>query len=502
MGEPNEASVAQRDDRRDWASLFRLEADSGLPLQLQIRKAVINAIGEGRLPAGLRIASCRDLATSLGVARNTVVLAFQQLVSEGVLKSRPRSGFYVPEGRVALPEPEVIAKPPTETVAWSRRLPGRPSAQRNIVKPADWQRHPYPFVYGQFDPTLFPTNDWRECARAVLSVLEIRGWARDLVDGDDEDLVEQLRRHVLPRRGIWAGKDEIILTLGAQHALYLVATLLSGPGVTIGFEDPGYPDARNIFSIAGATLRPIPVDANGLVVDDRLTGCQAVFVTPASQCPTTVPMSKPRRQALIERARRDDFVIIEDDYGVELLGEENAVPALKSIDRHDRVIYVGSLSKVLAPGLRLGYIIAPAELIRELRALRRLMLRHPPSNNQRMVALFLSLGHAQAHFKRYALALKRRAALLDAAVAQHLPTFQAQRAPAASSLWLTAPDGLDTDVLAREALKRGIVIEPGGIFFADPQRAKNTARLGFGSITPDKIEPGIRLLAEVARGLV
>jgi GntR family transcriptional regulator/MocR family aminotransferase len=194
-------------------------------------------------------------------------------------------------------------------------------------------------------------------------------------------------------------------------------------------------------------------------------------------------------------------VIIEDDYGVELLGDENAVPALKSIDRHDRVVYVGSLSKMLAPGLRLGYIIAPPELIRELRTLRRLMLRHPPSNNQRMVALFLSLGHAQAHFKRYATALKKRASALDAAVAQHLPHFQAQRSPMASSLWLTAPAGIDTNDLAREALKRGVVIEPGGIFFADPDRAKDTARLGFGSIAPDKIEPGIRLLAEVARAI-
>lgn len=493
--------MAQRDDQRDWASLFRLEADSGLPLQLQIRKAVINAIGEGRLPSGLRIASCRDLAVSLGVARNTVVLAFQQLVSEGVLHSRPRSGFYVPDGRAPIAEPEAAPKPATETVAWSERLGVRPSGQRNIVKPSDWQRHTYPFVYGQFDPTLFPTNDWRECARAVLSVLEIRGWARDLVDGDDEDLVEQLRRHVLPRRGIWAGKDQIILTLGAQHALYLIAALLTGPDVTVGFEDPGYPDARNIFALHGAKLRAIPVDAHGLVVDERLKGCRYVFVTPASQCPTTVPMSKPRRQALIERAKLDDFIIIEDDYGVELLGDENAVPALKSIDRHDRVVYVGSLSKVLAPGLRLGYIIAPSELIRELRTLRRLMLRHPPSNNQRMVALFLSLGHAQAHFKRYATALKKRAGVLDAAVAQHLPGFQAQRSPAASSLWLTAPPGLDTNALAREALKRGVVIEPGGIFFADPARAKDTARLGFGSIAPDRIEPGIRLLAEVARGL-
>ena len=253
-----------------------------------------------------------------------------------------------------------------------------PSTRRNIVKPKEWLRYQYPFLYGQFDPSLFPTNDWRECARGALSVLEIHNWARDLVDGDDPELIDQLRLHVLPRRGIWASPDEIIVTIGAQQALYLLAQLLLGKNTTIGVEDPGYPDARNIFSTMSDRVIGLPVDEDGLQMSSALNGCDYVYLTPGHQCPTTVTMPLERRSELLSLARENDFVIIEDDYETEFLPDARETPSLKSLDVDGRVLYVGSLSKVLAPGLRLGYIIAPAPVIHELRALRRLMLRHLP----------------------------------------------------------------------------------------------------------------------------
>ena len=177
-----------------------------------------------------RSPSSRQLARNLGVARNTVLLAYQQLVDEGVLEARERSGYFVKPFDSSLACAKRMTKAePEPAIDWHPHLAITPGGQRNIDKPLDWLNFPYPFLYGQSDPTLFPINDWRECARQALSVLEIRGWAADLVDGDDPELVEQIRTRVLPRRGIWAGADEIMITLGAQQALYLLGRTARAP---------------------------------------------------------------------------------------------------------------------------------------------------------------------------------------------------------------------------------------------------------------------------------
>ncbi len=225
--------------------------------------------------------------------------------------------------------------------------------------------------------------------RMALAVLEIRNWAADMVDRDDPLLIEQIQARLLPRRGIFANPDEIIVTLGAQNALYMLATLLMGKGTKVAMEDPGYPDARSIFRLAGADIFPTPVDSQGIVTASIPSDAGFVFVTPSHHCPTMVPLSAERRQDLLARASRNNQIVIEDGYDSQLL-DEAPQQALKSLDRSGRVIYVGSMSKTLAPGLRLGYIVASADLVAELRALRRFMLRHPPANNQRAVALFLS----------------------------------------------------------------------------------------------------------------
>jgi len=382
---------------------------------------------------------------------------------------------------------------------WQGRFELSPSKQRNIVKRLDWLRYPYPFLYGQFDPSLFPTNDWRESARGALSVLEIQNWARDLVDGDDPELIDQLRMHVLPRAGIFAPPEEIIVTVGAQQALFMLAQLLLRKGARIGIEDPGYPDARNIFGMLGGEVLPLAIDRDGLIPSETLAACDYVYVTPAHQCPTTVTMPLARRERLVELARRHDLVIIEDGYESELSGESHGASSLRSLDGEGRVVYVGSFSKILAPGLRLGYVVAPAPVARELRALRRLMLRHPPSNNQRAAALFLGLGHYKSHLRRVTQALNERAALIEAGLAQHLPRFRWLRGGGASSYWLAGPASLDAQALAVEAETRGVLIEPGEVFFMGPDRPRQHLRLGFASVARERIEAGIAALGQAAR---
>lgn len=450
--------------------LLYLSPTSTASLQAQIREMLVSAILDGHIPGGDALPSCRRLATQLGVARNTVVIAYQQLVDQGYLIAHERSGYYVNQdilvGRVTESRP--IKDIATAAPDWVRRLKLRPSLQRNIVKPRDWQKYPYPFIYGQFDAALFPIADWRECAREALSVTAIRDWARDRVDSDDPLLIEQLHTRVLPRRGVWATPEEILVTVGAQHALYLLANLLIDDDSTVGIEDPGYPDARNIFDIRTSRVVGLPVDELGLMIDPRLDGCDCIYVTPSHQFPTTVTMPLARRHELLRHAADCDFVIIEDDYENETNFVGDPTPALKSLNENDRVIYVGSLSKTLAPGLRLGYMVGPVPLIREARALRR-------------------LSHA----------FRDRWQAMGDALTRYLPDSARVPSFGGTSYWVKGPAGLDAKLLERKAREQGILIEAGDVHFLSDQPPLNYFRLGFSSIQVDRIEPGIRKLADL-----
>jgi GntR family transcriptional regulator/MocR family aminotransferase len=485
-----------RANDRLWRELFRLVPRSEEPLQMQIRRILVAAILGGKLPPGSALPSSRDLAQCLNISRNTVALAYRQLTDDELIEARERIGYFVKSADPAVEFPRPQTEPPdTARPVWSDRITRRYSLQRNIRKPRNWHDYPYPFIYGQSDPTLFPIADWRECSRAALAVLAIRDWSSDMVDGDDPMLIEQLQQRILPRRGIWATGSQIMITVGAQHALYLLAELLVRPGSIAGVEEPGYPDARNILEARGARLRNISLCGRAILTDSDFAPLDMVYVTPSHQCPTSSTMTIETRQALLDIADCHDIIIVEDDYESELNYAGQPTQALKSLDRSDRVIYVGSLSKTLAPGLRLGYIVAAPEIIFEARALRRLMLRHPPTNNQRAAALFLQLGHHDALIRRLVAAFSERARILTAAINCHMPDLDFAPITGGSSLWIKGPDRLDSRDLAARAEQEGILIEPGDIFFHAPNRPCPWFRIGFSSIPSDRIDPGIHRLA-------
>lgn len=482
--------------------LFQLPPPGAGNLQTRVRKMLVDTILDGQLPAGAPLPSCRRLAKQLGIARNTVVLAYQHLVDDGFLESRERSGFYVADAvleghavpaRVTPANAQGVSTSPH----WRSRIQIHATALAVPHKPNDWQNYRYPFVYGQIDPELFPLAEWRECCREALSVRSVREWSSDRVDDDDNELLEQLQTRVLPRRGVWAKREEILVTLGAQQALYLLATLLIGRQHTVGIEEPGYADARNILSLHAGRMRYLDVDAEGLVPDDNVAGCDYLYTTPSHQCPTTVTMPMTRREELLETAARHDVVIIEDDYESETNYQGAPAPALRSLDASGRVLYVGSLSKSLAPGLRLGYLVAPAEIVREARALRRFMLRHPPANNERSVALFLSRGHHDALLRRLAHAFQRRWATLGEALAEHLPDANQIQGLGGTSFWIHGPEGLDANALRIEAQARGVLIERGDIFYGRERHPQNVFRLGFSAIAEDRIRDGVAELAQL-----
>lgn len=290
------------------------------------------------------------------------------------------------------------------------------------------------------------------------------------------------------------------MTLGAQNALYLIAQLLAGAKTRVGIEDPGYVDARNIFTLGGATVRPLPVDGDGLVIDGGVEACDGLYVTPSHQSPTTVTMPMERRVALLEAASRHGLFVIEDDYEAEANFVSAPTSALKAMDRDESVIYVGSFSKSLAPGLRLGYLVASAELVKEARLLRRLMLRHPPANTQRVVALFIAGGYYDALVHRLQRVYRERWQAMGEALADYLPDAATPPSFGGTSYWVRGPESLDATALARAALERGIVIEPGALHFQGEDPPKNLFRLGFSSIKTERIRPGIEQLAALIDG--
>lgn len=484
-----------------WHQLFKLDADKPQSLQSQLREALVKAILDNRIPVDVPLPSSRELSRQLGVARNTVVLAYQHLIDENYLQAHERRGYFINpdilDGRVEYTKPKSRPVEVDERFAQGPEVSIDVMSQRNIHRPLDWQRYPYPFIYGQVDSSLFPVNDWREACRLSLRVGAISQWTHDRVDSDDELLVEQIHTRVLPRRGVWAERDEILITSGAQNALFLIAQLLLDKDATVGLEDPCYVDARNIFGLFGGERLKFPVGEKGVITDERFASCKLMYVTPSHQCPTTTTMPLEARQKLLDEANQHDVIIVEDDYESELNFVGKPTPALKSLDSKHRVIYVGSLSKTLAPGLRVGFMVGPPGFIKKARALRRLMYRHPPTNNQRTVGHFLALGHHDSALLRLSQAFRRRWEIMDKALASHAPLSAIAPAFGGSSFWVQLPPNISAKRLEDNASEAGIVINAGDNYFADRDGPKNFCRLGFSSIPEDRIEEGIDKLAGI-----
>ena len=250
---------------RDW--LIHIKRGEYASLQTQIREALVSAILDRKLDKSEPIPSTRKMAKSLGVSRNTVVLAYQGLLDDGYLLAKERSGYFVSDKAIddTVAKPRLVkngmVKEPTH-LDWMARVKQRPNALENAVKPLDWQDYEFPFIYGQVDHTLFPLAEWRDCTRQALGKKWFGAWTNDTWSTDDPLLVEQIRRRILPRRGIMAADDEILVTLGAQNSLFLLTSLLVDRGTTVAMEDPGYPDARAFRGILRLRDLNDPVGAN------------------------------------------------------------------------------------------------------------------------------------------------------------------------------------------------------------------------------------------------
>ncbi len=476
-------------------SFFLPPAANGT-LQQRIRQLVAEGIVSGRFRAGDKLPSSRGLADHLGISRITVTLAYTDLVSSDYLTSRGRSGYFVSDTAPVQPDMRRLTARAAPLVDFTALTGARFSKADRVIKPDDWARYPFPFIYGQADVTLFDHQNWRQCALRALGKRDFETLTSDYYERDDPLLIEYILRGILPRRGIDARPDEVLLTMGAQNALWLSAQVLLQPGRHAVMENPGYPALRAMLAQSGAQMTSVDVDAGGLPPEALPGGANVVFTTASHHCPTNATMPLERRMRLLAAAKAQDFIIVEDDYEFEMSFLRPVAPSLKSLDSDGRVIHIGSFSKSLFPGLRLGYIVAPESFIREARALRAQVLRHPPGHIQRTVAYFLSLGHYDALINRMKQAFKRRRILMEEAIRAQGLTVAGQGGFGGSSFWMRAPDGVDTERLATRLQADGVLIEAGRAFF-DPDRSRHDHyRLAYSSIAAPRIAEGIGLIAQ------
>lgn len=477
-----------------------LPENSPLSLRDQICEIVSAAITSKSLASDRPLPSCRELAEQLNVSRNTVFAAYNQLVDLELLVSRDRSGYFVAPQMAALNtaledrdsfEQDVIPCP--VTFQSNNLMP--------VVNPLDWNAYPYPFIYNQIDPDLFPVDGWRECTRQALGRKQMPTWANDSVESDSPQLVQQLRQRLLNTRGIYADEDEILITLGSQNALYILGTIFAQSGKPIALEDPGFFGARNAFRLSGSELVGVAIDNDGIIPDAIPTECQLVFTTPSHQFPTMVTMSQQRREDLLRAAVDKDFLIIEDDYEAEMNYVAKSSPSMRSMDKTGRVIYVGSLSKTVSPGIRLGFIVAHRDIIREARIARGVMMRHPPTIVQEIVALFFQLGHYDSHLRNIERRYNKRWHAMNSAITRHLNTLDRTKSEGGTSFWLTGPDGFDASELAVRLKAKGVLVDRGQDYYLN-YNDNRSFRLGFAYVPVSKLEAGVEIIAKEVKAML
>ncbi|WP_193162492.1 aminotransferase-like domain-containing protein [Microbulbifer hainanensis] len=481
-------------------SLIVLDAQADKSLQTQIREKIIQGILSGSIPAGHKMPSSRRMAEQLGVARNTVVLAYQQLVDDGFLLTRERSGFYVSE---AVRQQGIIshanalpgnAGSESDRAFWRAHCnPVSVSRRALRARPANWLQYPYPFVSNEYDPHLYPGAEWRECTRDIYTAREVAQWATLGGNEDDRQLVEQICTRLLPRRGIYVEPGQVLLASGLQQACYLLGQLLLGSGRSLGMVLPACSETEEIFRRTGVDLQAVSMDSDGPLPPD-LAGSDCWFLQPNAHNPTALTTSLQRRRELLSAAGEQGAVIIENDCDHEFCYHGSPLPPLKSLSGGESVIYLYQFPKVIDPGMQLAFVVAPKPVIQRLRALRHTLRERVPAINQRLLAKFVGSGHLDAASFRITQQLRERWTALGEALMHHLPKLLVRRASCGTACWLELSERISAEQIQKQAEQQGLLLEV--------VREYNALRIGFAAIEADRIETGVSILAQLINGEV
>ena len=456
----------------------------------QIYRQLCDAILDGRLRPGARLPPTRELATRLAVSRNTVGIAYERLVAEGVALGRVGAGTFVtdePLPRPAGPAPRAPAGAVHPREFW-RALPLLPTIGRRTAA--------FDFNPGRPDVALFPLTAWRRLIANEFRTLGAPYGTYGHPAGH-AGLRAAIARHVGVSRAVRAVADDVVVTQGAQQAFDLIGRVLIAAGTCVAVEDPGYSRVRLLYQSLGARVVGVPVDDEGLVVDAIPARARIVYVTPSHQFPLGTTMSLRRRTALLAWAERRGGVVVEDDYDTEFRFGGRPLDPLQSLDRAGRVVYVGSFSKVLLPTLRVGFLVAPASLQPALHAAKQLTDWHGELATQAALARFIDEGllarHIRAVTREYASRYARIADVLERRLSRWL-----RLVPSAAGMHVAATvvPGAAVDIaqVVRKAEARGVAVRALADFhLATPVR--DGLVLGYGGIATARIDEGLTLLA-------
>jgi GntR family transcriptional regulator/MocR family aminotransferase len=464
-------------------------------LYTELRSAII----DGRLKIGARLPSTRNLAAQYGVARGTVVAAFEQLQAEGFISSEVSAGTFV-------------APPPGwETTSHTEQKPSRQLVSRatigkrtqSLIKTTFFfpVSHSIGKAFRGHEPAidLFPIELWARIAARVY-----RKAPRSLYGNGDAGGYGPLRRaiaeYVGHSRGVRCSAEQIIVTSGAQQALDLLARVLLDPGDEVWMEDPGYPGASQAFQNAGASVIPIPVDRDGIDVSSGIKSSPAarmVYVTPANQFPLKIVMTGERRVELLSWAARAGAWIIEDEYDAEYRYSGKPVASLHSLDRSGSVIYVGTFTKMLFNALRIGFVVVPERLVKASKIARSFMDRHPPTLDQAVLTEFINEGHFGRHVRKMRQIYSDRSQLLAEEANRRLSgLLDVEHAQSGMSTVAWIKTHVTEMALTRRAEEAGLEVYPISSSVTKYEQ-KPALMLGFAGCNASEIKRGVSVLEAI-----
>jgi DNA-binding transcriptional MocR family regulator len=488
----------------DMALNLHLDREGPLPLARQIREQVERLIREQWLAPGVKLPATRELARALGVNRTTVAVAYEDLVAAGWARAHVGQGTFV----AAPPAAESRAAPPAPArvpLDWSRLFSrsahiAEAGAGRRGAGPAGAARPLISFAEGTPDSGMFPTDAFR---RVLNQVVRAEGTAllQYPPGGDGYPPLRAYLATYLLRFGVEARPDDILVVNGSQQGFDLVARTFIDPGDVVAMEQPTYPRAIDVFRAAGAQLVPVPWDREGpspVALEQALARHRPklFYCQPTAHNPTGMTMAGDAARRILDVAARHHVPIVEDGFDGSLYyGDRRPVP-LRALDRDGLVVYIGTFSKVLFPGLRLGWLVAPSPVVARLKAAKQLADLGTSPLIQAAVHRFCEHRLLDRHVARIAREYDRRRAALLEALAGHMPEGVTWTEPRGGfSLLLTLPAGCDAAALVPRALRRGVGFTPGARFFVDGS-GEGTARLSFSSVPARRIDEGVRRLAE------
>ena len=480
------------------------DENSAAPLYRQIYEAIRRAILCGEFNRGMRLPATRLLAKQLGVARMTVVNAYEQLLAEGYLEGKTGAGTYVaatlPEEMLRVDKDKLLRRkesvPPRNQIL-SRRGKWLASTSVKTLRAQADSDH-YAFQNGLPALDEFPFRMWSQLASRRL-----RNPPRELLGYGDPagylPLRAGLAAHLKSARGVRCDADQVIIVAGSQQALDLTARILLDPDDVAWVEDPCYPGARNALLSAGAKVVPVPVDEEGFDLANAVRQskqARLVYVTPSHQFPLGVTMSLSRRLKLLEWARHSGAFIIEDDYNSEYRYAGHPLASLQGLDRDGRVIYVGTFSKTIFPSLRLGCIVVPKDLTDAFITARALVDRHSPSLDQAILADFINEGHFARHIRRMRSLFAERQQVLVEAVQRDLQGLL-EVAPAGAGMHLVGwlPGKISDKAASAKAARYGVEAAPLSAYSTNPL-PRGGLVLGYTAVNASQIKDGVRRLAK------